>query len=94
MAETNIHPDGYLKALDGYARHDAVLLPLLNQSDVNDFHDFARLALKAGMPEVAPDARYWLLSAMQRELVTRDPSDLFKLTDRGRSRLESVKTQS
>mgnify|MGYP000620860354 CR=1 FL=1 len=56
----------------------------VTQQVMNRFAD----AISEVAPDAAQDARFWLLSAMQRDLITREPDGRFELSDTGRTALK------
>lgn len=79
--------DGYLETLDAYSDLDEQLLPIFEDRVLPTARDVT-LAIGEVAPDIAQDARFWLLSAMQRDLLTRRPDGGFELSDLGRQAIQ------
>lgn len=79
--------DGYLETLDTYSDLDEQLLPVFKDRAFTTARDVT-LAIGEVAPDLAQDARFWLLSAMQRDLLTRRPDGSFELSDEGREAIQ------
>jgi len=80
-------PTGYLETLDSYEYLDSELLPVFTDRWFSTAREVAD-AISEISPDAAQDARFWLLSAMQRDLITREPDGRFELSDTGRAALK------
>ena len=80
-------PLGYLETLGTYKDLDNELLPIFADRWFSTARDVAD-AISEVAPDAAQDARFWLLSAMQRDLITREPDGRFELSDTGRTALK------
>lgn len=80
-------PAEYLETLDNFNDLDGELLPVFTDRWFSTAREVAD-AISEVAPDAAQDTRFWLLSAMQRNLITRQEDGRFELTDHGRSALK------
>lgn len=80
-------PAEYLETLDAYSELDGQLLPVFTEAWLSTAREVTD-AVSEIAPDAAQDARFWLLSAMQRDLIIRRPDGQFALSKSGR---EAVK---